>query len=165
MASIHCKACGTLYRYDKEGCCPNCGAYNRPPKRGRVTADGSVQRMSDADYEKREHARGKVCFERKESHENKVCYEEQARPKATSGTYQSGGSAPRPTGPVPHSKFAPTEYKEIQQLQMEAKKQSRSALRKSTGPAGCIIAFVAMAIILGAMIVIASIAFSIIGRF
>ena len=73
MASIRCKACGASYHYEKEGCCPNCGAYNRPPKRERINADGTVQHMTDAAYEKRQHAQGKMCFEEKE------CYEDQAR--------------------------------------------------------------------------------------
>lgn len=73
MAVMQCKACGRLYNYSKEGCCPGCGAYNRPPKRNRVNADGTVQHMTDTAYEKRQHAQGKVCFEEKE------CYEDQAR--------------------------------------------------------------------------------------
>lgn len=79
MATIQCKACGKHYSYEKEGCCPNCGAYNRRPKRERVNADGTVQHMSDAAYEKRNRAAGKVCFEEKECHEQKVCYEDQTR--------------------------------------------------------------------------------------
>jgi DNA-directed RNA polymerase subunit M/transcription elongation factor TFIIS len=82
MATIRCKGCGALYNYDKEGCCPKCGAYNRPPKRERVNADGTVQHMTDAAYEQRNHAQGKVCFEEKECHEKKVCYEDQARRSA-----------------------------------------------------------------------------------
>lgn len=31
MATVHCKACGKSYNYEKNGCCPECGAYNRPP--------------------------------------------------------------------------------------------------------------------------------------
>lgn len=81
MATIHCKACGAVYRYEKEGCCPRCGAYNRPPKRERVNADGTVQHMTDAAYEKRQHAQGRVCFEEKE------CYEDQTR---ISGKKQNG---------------------------------------------------------------------------
>ncbi len=73
MAAIRCKACGRLYSYKKEGCCPNCGAYNRPPKQERVNADGTVQHMTDAAYEHRQHAQGKVCFEKKE------CFEDQTR--------------------------------------------------------------------------------------
>ena len=84
MATIHCKACGASYHYEKEGCCPKCGAYNRPPKRERVNADGTVQHMTDAAYEKRQHAQGKVCFEEKE------CYEDQAR---TGVKKQSGAHA------------------------------------------------------------------------
>jgi len=74
VAVIHCKACGASYHYEKEGCCPNCGAYNRPPKRNRVTAEGTVQHMTDAAYVKRKYEQVKVCFEEKE------CYEDQARP-------------------------------------------------------------------------------------
>ena len=79
MATIRCKACGKLYSYEKEGCCPGCGAYNRPPKRERVNADGTIQHMTDGAYEKRNKATGKVCFEEKECHEEKVCFENQAR--------------------------------------------------------------------------------------
>ncbi len=79
MAMIRCKACGKLYSYEKEGCCPGCGAYNRPPKRERVNPDGTVQHMTDAEYARRRKAAGKVCFEEKECYEQKVCYEDQAR--------------------------------------------------------------------------------------
>ena len=78
MAKVKCKACGARYDYHEHGCCPECGAYNRPPQRNRVGADGVVHRMSDADFledrAKRSRSQsGKVCFEREE------CYEEQAR--------------------------------------------------------------------------------------
>ncbi len=79
MAMIRCKACGARYSYEKEGCCPGCGAYNRPPKRERVNPDGTVQHMTDAEYARRSKATGKVCFEEKECYEEKVCYEDQAR--------------------------------------------------------------------------------------
>lgn len=79
MATIRCKACGKVYVYEKEGCCPSCGAYNRPPKREWVNADGTVQHMTDAAYAKRKQVMGKVCFEEKECHEEKVCYEDQTR--------------------------------------------------------------------------------------
>lgn len=73
MANIRCQNCGRVYRYETEGCCPGCGAYNRPPKRERINADGTVQHMTDAAYEKRQHnAREKVCFEEKECHEDKA---------------------------------------------------------------------------------------------
>ena len=36
MATVHCKACGKSYNYEKNGCCPECGAYNRPPRREQV---------------------------------------------------------------------------------------------------------------------------------
>lgn len=38
MASIRCKTCGRTYDYGKEGFCPNCGAYNRPPRQAWVGA-------------------------------------------------------------------------------------------------------------------------------
>jgi len=96
MATIRCKACGKLYVYEKEGCCPGCGAYNRPPKRERVNPDGTVQHMTDAAYAKRKAAAGKVCFEEKECHEEKVCYEDQARHgKRKSGSYTDHGEKTR----------------------------------------------------------------------
>ena len=42
MASIRCKACGKTYDYRKEGFCPKCGAYNRPPRQEWVDAEGTV---------------------------------------------------------------------------------------------------------------------------
>lgn len=66
MASIRCKACGKTYDYRKEGFCPKCGAYNRPPRQEWVDAEGTV------------HYAG----QEKECYEEKVCYEEQTcRPK------------------------------------------------------------------------------------
>lgn len=41
MASIRCKACGKTYD-SREGFCPKCGAYNRPPRREWVDAGGDV---------------------------------------------------------------------------------------------------------------------------
>lgn len=63
MASIRCKACGKTYDYRKEGFCPKCGAYNRPPRQEWVDAEGTV------------HYAG----QEKECYEEKVCYEEQTR--------------------------------------------------------------------------------------
>ncbi len=40
MQTIRCAACGRRYDYRQEGCCPRCGAYNRPPRREWVGADG-----------------------------------------------------------------------------------------------------------------------------
>ena len=68
MASIRCKACGKTYD-SREGFCPKCGAYNRPPRREWVDAEGGVH------YAQQE----KVCYEQKECHEEKVCYENQTR--------------------------------------------------------------------------------------
>lgn len=76
MLDVKCKACGKRYNYEEWGCCPNCGAYNRPPRRERVTAEGDVHHISDAEYrdkDQRTRTQGhKVCFEKK------VCYEDQA---------------------------------------------------------------------------------------
>lgn len=71
MQTIRCAACGRRYDYRQEGCCPRCGAYNRPPRREWVGADGSVHHG-----EGRTQTRlrpGKVCYE------EKVCFEEQTR--------------------------------------------------------------------------------------
>ena len=68
MAMIRCKACGKAYDA-REGFCPQCGAYNRPPRQEWVDAQGTVH------YAEQE----KECYERKECHEKKVCYEEQTR--------------------------------------------------------------------------------------
>lgn len=68
MQTIRCAACGRRYDYRQEGCCPRCGAYNRPPRREWVGADGSVHHG-----EGRTQSPGKVCYE------EKVCFEEQTR--------------------------------------------------------------------------------------
>lgn len=68
MPAIRCKACGKTYD-SREGFCPKCGAYNRPPRREWVDAEGGVH------YAQQE----KVCYEQKECHEEKVCYENQTR--------------------------------------------------------------------------------------
>lgn len=68
MPAIRCKACGKTYD-SREGFCPKCGAYNRPPRQEWVDAEGTVH------YAGQE----KECYERKECHEEKVCYEEQTR--------------------------------------------------------------------------------------
>ena len=78
MARVKCKACGERYDYHEHGCCPECGAYNRPPQRNRVGADGVVHHISDTDFlentaKRRGSQNGKVCFEREE------CYEDEAR--------------------------------------------------------------------------------------
>ncbi len=76
MPTIHCKACGRIYSYEKQGMCPKCGAYNRPPRRERVDPDGSVHYLDDRSAITGvvpNHPRDKVCCE------EKVCYEEQAK--------------------------------------------------------------------------------------
>ena len=153
MATIHCKACGAMYRYEKEGCCPNCGAYNRPPKRERVNADGTVQHMTDAAYERRQHAQGKVCFEEKECHEEKVCYEDQARQGARR-TVPQGNTAPRPTGPVPHSKFPQSRNTPVRRT---------SPPKQQSSPVGCLVTFILVAFLLGAVATVAMTVLSSIG--
>lgn len=75
MQTVRCAACGKSYDYQKEGFCPRCGAYNRPPRREWVAADGSVHHGAD-----RATARsGKVCYEKKVCYEEKQCFEEQTR--------------------------------------------------------------------------------------
>lgn len=153
MGLIQCKACGALYRYEKEGCCPKCGAYNRPPKRERVNPDGTIQHMTDAAFEKRQHAQGKVCFEEKECHEKKecyekkVCYEDQAR-QGSRRTVPQGNTAPKPTGPVPHSKFPQTQSTPV--------KSNSAGKEKKKLPIGCLIplAFLGFEILAGVIAVI-----------
>lgn len=89
MARIKCKNCGKVYRYETEGCCPGCGAYNRPPRREQVNADGTIYHMKNNDYIDEPHKQakahgGKVCFEEKECHEEKVCFEEKIHNKTGS---------------------------------------------------------------------------------
>lgn len=76
MARVKCKACGDRYDYHEHGCCPECGAYNRPPQRDWIEADGTVHHMSEEEFfdeaSARRRQRGKVCFEREECHEDKV---------------------------------------------------------------------------------------------
>lgn len=69
MPTIRCAACGKHYDYHREGCCPRCGAYNRPPRREWVGADGSVHHEKNGATPRP----GKVCYEEKE------CFEEQTR--------------------------------------------------------------------------------------
>lgn len=81
MASIRCKACGCTYDYNKEGMCPKCGAYNRPPRRERVDPDGSIHYLEPRDDAVPPHRGKKVCYEQK------TCYEEQTRrPRQPAGT-------------------------------------------------------------------------------
>ncbi len=86
MPRIKCKNCGKAYRYETEGCCPECGAYNRPPRREQVNVDGTIYHMTDNDYIDKPHKQAKahsekVCFEEKECHEKKVCYEDKIHNK------------------------------------------------------------------------------------
>lgn len=76
MAVIRCKACGRVYDYNKQGMCPKCGAYNRPPRRERVDPDGSVHFVESRDAAVPSHRGKKVCYE------EKTCYEGQTRRSA-----------------------------------------------------------------------------------
>lgn len=58
MLRVKCRSCGKVYDYRKEEICPACGAFNRPPRREVVDADGTVHIVQE-----------KVCFEEKECHE------------------------------------------------------------------------------------------------
>lgn len=84
MSMVRCKACGKNYRYEENGCCPSCGAYNRPPRREMVEADGTVHHLDNraASTGRMPSGEGKVCFE------EKTCYEEQARFGRTGRTHQ-----------------------------------------------------------------------------
>lgn len=82
MAMIRCKACGRLYDYQKQGMCPKCGAYNRPPRRERVEADGTVHEIDTPTGAVPAHGRRKVCYE------EKTCYEHQTRVSRRGGGVQ-----------------------------------------------------------------------------
>lgn len=76
MPNIRCKTCGRTYSYEKQGMCPKCGAYNRPPRRERIDPDGSIHYLDDRSAitgAVPNHPRDKVCYEKK------VCYEEQTK--------------------------------------------------------------------------------------
>lgn len=74
MELIRCKACGKRYNYRTEGCCPDCGAYNRPPRKEWVRADGSI--YVDTQQKKAELSSEKECYEKK------VCYEKKFHEKS-----------------------------------------------------------------------------------
>ena len=76
MPIIRCQTCGRTYSYEKQGMCPKCGAYNRPPRRERIDPDGSIHYLDDRSAitgAVPNHPRDKVCYEKK------VCYEEQTK--------------------------------------------------------------------------------------
>ncbi len=83
---VTCKACGKRYDYHKYGCCPECGAYNRPPHHEKVDADGSVHHISEEDFWENGSARhksqsGKVCFETKShAHESEEEWKQKMDP-------------------------------------------------------------------------------------
>ena len=66
MRHIRCASCGTRYDYDIEGCCPDCGAYNCPPRRREIEADGllhTVKKKAGAEPWEAKSAGKKVCYE------------------------------------------------------------------------------------------------------
>lgn len=74
MALLRCKACGKLYSYEKEGFCPKCGAYNRPPRKEWVDPDGSIHYMNQRDADSGAvpaHSGKKVCFEQETERSHK----------------------------------------------------------------------------------------------
>lgn len=92
MPTIRCAACGKHYDYRQEGCCPRCGAYNRPPRREWVAADGSVHHGTPSE---------KVCYEKK------VCFEEQTRkPRKKNSAPRAASTAPKPSR-IRYSKGSP----------------------------------------------------------
>ena len=78
---VTCKSCGRSYDYNREGTCPDCGAFNRPPRRDKVNADGTVRHLTSEEFLEKGHGArsGKVCFEEKECYEQKECHEDVAR--------------------------------------------------------------------------------------
>lgn len=92
MPTIRCAACGKHYDYRQEGCCPRCGAYNRPPRREWVEADGSVHHGAPSE---------KVCYEKK------VCFEEQTRkPRKKPSAPRAASTTPKPSR-IRYSKGSP----------------------------------------------------------
>ncbi len=66
MRHIRCASCGKRYDYDIEGCCPACGAYNRPPRRREIEADGllhTVREKAGTEPWDVRSAGEKVCYE------------------------------------------------------------------------------------------------------
>ena len=74
MLQVTCRACGKTYNYHSTETCPKCSAYNRPPHREVVEADGTVRTVgsgaaSTRSRMSRAHGGQKVCYEKKECHE------------------------------------------------------------------------------------------------
>ena len=44
VQQVRCYECGKRYDYDEDGFCPKCGAFNQPPRKTCVSADGTVVR-------------------------------------------------------------------------------------------------------------------------
>ena len=55
MRKVKCYDCGKRYDYDDDGFCPNCGAFNLPPKNSHIGADGDVVRLDGLN--ERNHAK------------------------------------------------------------------------------------------------------------
>jgi len=59
-------SCGRSYDYDIEGCCPECGAFNRPPHRQTIEADGQIHVVREKPGTEPWQAKSagkKVCYE------------------------------------------------------------------------------------------------------
>ena len=89
MSAIRCRACGRSYDYEKQGLCPKCGAYNRPPRRERVDADGTVHDLDPRSAAVPPHRGKKVCYEQK------TCFEDQTRPGGRARSFHRDWSAVR----------------------------------------------------------------------
>ena len=44
VQQVRCYECGKRYDYDEDAFCPKCGAFNQPPRKTCVSADGTVVR-------------------------------------------------------------------------------------------------------------------------
>lgn len=89
MSAIRCRACGRSYDYEKQGLCPKCGAYNRPPRREWVDADGTVHDLDPRSAAVPPHRGKKVCYEQK------TCFEDQTHPGGRVRSFHRDWSAVR----------------------------------------------------------------------
>ena len=99
MSAIRCRACGRIYDYEKQGLCPKCGAYNRPPRRECVDADGTVRELDPRSAVVPPRRGKKVCYEQK------TCFEDQTRPAGRTRSFQRDWSTVRDDAQSLLSKF------------------------------------------------------------
>ncbi len=45
MQKVRCYECKKTYDYDEDPFCPQCGAFNQPPKASRINVRGEVERV------------------------------------------------------------------------------------------------------------------------